>query len=234
MKLLFLYVSMIVSCYTYAGAGDDAHIKVKPCFRDKAITLSTSNYITRKGDTLTFDRLKMYLSSFSFTLDNGDKIDPANSYHLIDLEDPSSLQLAFNYTISHNITRVSFNIGIDSATSVAGALGGDLDPVKGMYWAWNSGYINMKLEGSTKTETGKMLHPFEFHIGGYMQPYYALRRITIDLGQPTQLKDLVMQVDLSKFCDELDLKKEHSIMIPGKEAMQIADMLPSMFRITTE
>lgn len=26
---------------------------------------------------------------------------------------------------------------------------GDLDPLNGMYWAWNSGYINMKIEGIT-------------------------------------------------------------------------------------
>ena len=60
--------------------------------------------------------------------------------------------------------RIYFQIGIDSLTNVSGDLDGDLDPALGMYWAWNSGYINMKLEGKSSS-CKSVKKEFQFHIG---------------------------------------------------------------------
>ena len=81
-----------------------------------------------------------------------------------------------------NIKSISFCIGIDSLASVSGALSGDLDPSNGMYWAWQSGYINMKIEGtSSSCKTRK--NSFNFHIGGYLKPYNAIKKIEIPINK---------------------------------------------------
>jgi len=72
-------------------------------------------------------------------------------------------------------------IGTDSITNVSGALDGDLDPIKGMYWAWNSGCINFKLEG-TRVISGKKT-PFEYHIGGYNGPQATAMKKSIKIDQ---------------------------------------------------
>ena len=58
-------------------------------------------------------------------------------------------------------------------------MGGDLDPTKGMYWAWQSGYINFKMEGSC-SQCLATKNNFEFHLGGYQQPFYAMQTIELN------------------------------------------------------
>jgi hypothetical protein len=169
------------------------------------------------------------LSGLVLTFENGEKYSEANSYHLIDAEDPSSMKISLQNVPAGKITSVYFNIGVDSAASVSGALSGALDPVKGMYWAWNSGYINAKLEGVCKSNNGKKSLPFEFHVGGYMQPYYAIRSVKLPVA--TAAEKLTLQADVSTWFEGTDLKTQHSVMIPGKEAMEVADKYSKMFSI---
>jgi hypothetical protein len=74
-----------------------------------------------------------------------------------------------------NYTSVAFTIGVDSARCTAdlSKRTGVLDPAKGgegMYWAWNSGYIFMKIEGTSPSVARSQGQPngeFFFHIGGF-------------------------------------------------------------------
>ena len=146
-------------------------------------------------------------------------------YNLIDIENPKSLRLPLCKKNGKVVTRIVFNIGIDSTTSVSGALTGDLDPSNGMYWAWQSGYINMKMEGkSASCKTRK--NEFQFHIGGYMQPFYAIRKV--DLYPISQ--NLEVTVDVAEIFSKLYLSDMSSIMIPSKKAMQLADYSVNMFK----
>ena len=51
-----------------------------------------------------------------------------------------------------------------------------------MFWAWNSGYIFLKMEGISpaSNSTGKRL---EFHIGGYKVPNNCIKLIGLQLKQ---------------------------------------------------
>jgi hypothetical protein len=103
-------------------------------------------------------------------------------------------------------------------------MSGDLDPTKGMYWAWQSGFINMKIEG--KSSSCKMRkNAFQFHIGGYLKPNYAIR--TIEL-KPIN-SNLEINVDIAQFFKNIQLSEINSIMIPGTKAMEIADETVKMF-----
>lgn len=229
-KLLFLFLFIVcLGVTSRAGGKQNILIEIKPTFAGKPIGISTATYVSAKGDTITIDRFRFYISGVILTLENGEKYSEPNSYHLIDVEDPSSFQISFTNVPAGKITSLDFNIGVDSTASVSGALSGPLDPVKGMYWAWNSGYINAKLEGGCKTNAGKKNHPFEFHIGGYLQPYYAIRQVVLAVN--SNKNKIIIHADASAWLEGADLKKENSVMIPGKEAMKIADKYSKMFSI---
>ena len=162
-------------------------------------------------------------------MNNGQTIKDALPAHLVDVFEPSTLKISLQNINYKDIKTMHFNIGIDSTTSVSGALSGDLDPTKGMYWAWQSGYVNMKIEGrSPKCPTRK--NAFQFHLGGYMQPFYAMRQIELPLNVPNT-EGVVLKMDVSKFFKYIHLATQSSIMIPCKEAMQLADYSIQTFSI---
>jgi hypothetical protein len=159
------------------------------------------------------------------------------SAHLIDIFDPATLHVALKKIDLKRLKTIHFNLGIDSLTNVSGALGGDLDPQKGMYWAWQSGYINLKIEGrSPRCKTRKNI--FQYHIGGYLQPFYSMRKVELPIknavahrNQGAIPQGVILAVDFSVFFGNLSIATQNSIMMPGKAAMQLADYSTSMFSI---
>lgn len=175
-------------------------------------------------DTLEINTFRFYIGQIECQLEDGSTV-KENRYHLLDAEHPESLQIAFS-AVSQKIKTISFLIGVDSTASVSGALSGALDPANGMYWAWQSGYINLKIEGKSKScKTRK--NEFQFHIGGYLHPNYALRRVTL---KPSDRNPTIV-VDLAPFFSQLPLSETNQVMIPGKTAMQLADSCVNMFRV---
>jgi len=174
------------------------------------------------NDTLQIGTLKFYVSNVEIQYADASVHKPKNDYHLIDIEDLNTLKIPIPES-KKPIKKITFNIGVDSLASVSGALGGDLDPAKGMYWAWQSGYINMKIEGKSKScQTRK--NEFQFHIGGYQKPNYAMRKIELNTA------DSNVVVDIEELFSNIRLANSNSIMIPGKQAMAIADYSAKMFK----
>ena len=189
-------------------------------------------YVSENKDTLQVDLFKFYISNIEIQYSDNTVYNQTDSYHLIDIENPNSLRIPICKNINVTIEKVIFNIGIDSLTSVSGALAGNLDPTKGMYWAWQSGYINMKIEGQSSScnpKASRQKNEFQFHIGGYLKPNNALRKIILELTKPTS--EVNITVDIAKLFSKIVLSKTNSIMIPGKQAMEIADFNAEMFTI---
>ncbi|MBC7643347.1 MAG: hypothetical protein H7174_13605 [Flavobacterium sp.] len=180
-----------------------------------------------KNDTLQINLVKFYLSKIAIEYNDKSNFVEENSYHLIDFEDPKSLQIPVCENNKKIISKINFNIGIDSLSNVSGALSGDLDASKGMYWAWQSGYINMKIEGesrSCKTRKNKFL----FHIGGYIKPNNSLRKVELNSNFNENLN---LIVDLAQMFNNINLKEKNEIMIPGSEAIQMANLYQQIFRL---
>ncbi len=182
------------------------------------------NYISGR-DTLSISLLKFYLSDVVLYFEDGTIVENVKRHQLIDIEKQESLHFRFPNRNKKNIAKLVFNLGIDSIASVSGALSGDLDATNGMYWAWQSGYINLKIEGkSSSCKTRK--NEFQFHIGGYLQPNYALREITLTSEKTFS----AIHLDLSKFFEKINLYELNSVMIPGKKAIELADSTIQMFK----
>ncbi len=228
------YYLLIVICFfiqaTYAQEKKDSLVMQIHLNYGKSRLELQKKYISN-SDTLEIETLKFYISNIEVMYtDNTVKKSKVN-YHLVDIKNPNSLAIPIDAKQNKLINKVSFYIGIDSTASVSGALGGDLDPSKGMYWAWQSGYINMKIEGkSNSCKTRK--NQFQFHLGGYLKPNYALRKIEIPI-QKKQIPNGVINIiaDIGNLFSEISLKETNSIMIPGKAAMQIADLSAKIFSV---
>jgi len=189
--------------------------------------VQNKKYKSSTKDTLQIESFRFYVSNIKLILKDNSVISEVNSYHLIDLEEPNSQLIYLPKKSNLEIKKVVFSVGIDSASSVSGALSGDLDPTKGMYWAWQSGYINFKIEGkssSCKTRN----NAFQFHVGGYLKPNYAIRTIELE----PRISNFKINVDLSRLFNQIKLSETNSIMIPGSKSMDLADKAKSMFSIS--
>jgi len=187
---------------------------------DILINISTS---VNTNDSLSIDKLKFYLSNFNLLKEGEIVWTEKKSYHLVDISKQKSQSFTFILLKSIEFDEVQFLLGTDSLTNTDGVMGGDLDPTKGMYWAWNSGYINFKLEGTTSP------FPFEFHLGGYAPPFQTVQKIKL---QTTNRNRLNIGLNITDFLNQIDLTKTHKIMSPGKEAQQLSILLSTLFSIS--
>lgn len=179
------------------------------------------------GDSITIETLRFYISSVELLQNDKVVFKEQNSFHLLDVALPETMRVTLKPETTVQYDKIKFNLGIDSATNTAGILGGDLDPVKGMYWTWQSGYINIKIEGSSpKCKTRK--NEFQFHLGGYLAPYNSLQEITLAAQSE---KNITVNIDLSRFFEAIDLSGQNHIMSPGKEAMTLSEAAAKMFLI---
>lgn len=210
-------------------------LKLIPVFNNEALILSSRNYVTDKKDTINIDVFKFYLSSIIFESENVSLSKNQKSF-LVDIEDSLSL------TIKLNLKKGTYSffemlLGTDSITNVSGALDGDLDPIKGMYWAWNTGYINSKMEGRLKNNS-TIQKKFEFHIGGYLKPFESCRKIKIQFPQ-TKLNNndvFIIECYADASCwfngkNAIELTSINKIVHPCKESIQVAENYANMFRI---
>ncbi|MDI9258350.1 MbnP family protein [Flavobacterium sedimenticola] len=218
-------VLFLLFCFQlFAQSNDSLNVNFKVVFDRFPLELN-KRYVSTKKDTITVTAFKCYVSDLEIQFADKTVFKEKNSHHLLDLANPSSLQIPITKNSDKIISKVTFNIGIDSTTNTSGALGGDLDPIQGMYWAWQSGYVNMKIEGqSPSCKTRK--NQFEFHLGGYLQPYNAMRKKVININNKS---DISISIDVSVFFAEVTLATTNSVMIPGKIAMELADLSSKMF-----
>ncbi len=203
-------------------------LTVKPTFNGKSIKKNYW-YITNNKDSIQIKKVQFYLTDVKIKSSENIIFSIDDSNYLIDVFTPETLKRSLQNTSIKNIKEISFNIGVQDSLNTIGALADDLDPSKGMYWSWQSGYINFKIEGispSCKTRKNK----FQFHIGGYQQPYKTTIRVSFQVKN-TSTKNIIIHLNISDFFTEIDLKSENQIMIPGKEAKEIADSLPKLFSI---
>lgn len=228
MKKVFvgIFISALV-CFSFQVKNDkkDLTVLVHLNFQKEPLVLNDRKYITKNKDTVSITKMKFYISNILLQLNDGSEYKEKSSVHLIDAENLSSLELKLNNVPDLKINKVSFDIGIDSVRSVSDKFEGNLDPKNGMYWAWNTGYINMKLEGKSSSCTNAKKE-FQFHIGGYLPKQNALQKIEWNLDEKQNIN---IEVELSNWLDAISLKETNSIMIPGEKAIKMAQLYKNMF-----
>jgi hypothetical protein len=226
-RILILFLIILFGCqsiYT-TSLTDEFSLIFQPTFGDKRLMINKK--YAYQSDSVEINTLRFYLSNFKFYNKNKLVFKETNSYHLMDLSDVNSLKLQFKNSDNPAFNRIQFDIGIDSLTNVSGAFGGDLDPTKGMYWTWQSGYINFKLEGKSKFCDTRN-NEFQFHLGGYEPPLYGLQTVYLTIGEQTKP---IVNIDIQEFLSEIDLKYQNSIMSPSKKAVELSEKIGGSFGV---
>ncbi len=226
----FTYIlSFLFFCLASAQTEKDS-ITIQLNLRYKNQPLQLNQSYVSKTDTLEVSVMKFYVSSFEIQYKDGSSSSEKNSYHLVDAFDAKSQQIRLPTQVSKEISIIKLNIGVDRTASVSGALAGDLDPSNGMYWAWQSGYINFKLEGtSNRCPTRK--NKFQFHLGGYAAPMYAMRTVELPFNRTLINNEISLIIDVAPFFDAIDLAQTNTIMIPSEKAMRLSDLTVQLFSI---
>lgn len=227
--ILSLFLCVAVSNgYAFQQQITSVGLIVKPVFKGQELKVY-EQYISEKKDTLSIEELRFYITDVKITYTDDTALQEDQKAWLLDINNTETLSLKVASFKNKKIKQVSFNVGVDSLSNVSGALGGALDPANGMYWAWQSGYINMKIEGTSSSCTTRK-NKFRFHIGGYLPKENALRVVTVPVNKTID-DDITVIMDLSTFFNEISLKENNSIMIPGEKAMLMADYIAKMFAL---
>ncbi|MGQ0621316.1 MAG: MbnP family protein [Panacagrimonas sp.] len=189
------------------------------------------------GETLRLTSLRYYLSNFGLVRPDGQRLtsptDPQSDrgYFLVDAADPASRRLRLEGFAPGAYREIEFLVGVDEARNRAGAQTGVLDPARGMFWTWHTGYIFFALEGQAEPSSRAL----EFHVGGDAR--YA-RKLRLALPEGFALSDkaeseLHLVADLSSiFGDDpaWGLAAVHGAA-ERDASIRLADAYGRMFRI---
>jgi len=205
------------------------------------LVLNTKNYVNQNGDTFKLSKYKYYISNIKLVTTDGKKTywEP-ESYHLIDQADANSLVFTMNGIPLGPYNSISFMIGVDSLRNCSGAQTGALDPVKGMFWDWTSGYIMGWLEGTSpqSTFTNKLIL---YQSVGFNGQYRVLKNVTLSFGNQTASvvsNDHLPEVHISSNVLEwfktptvISFSATPVVSVPGAASRTIADNYADMFKV---
>lgn len=246
MKPAFAFFLITLSCAALHSSGQEARsnaeLRFAPVFAGSPLILGGEEGGAASSDGTRISLFRFYVSAVSLWQDGQEVWSEPQSCHLLDASEPSSLLLPLSATSGIHYNSVRFTLGIDSATNAAGAGGGVLDATKGMYWAWHSGYINLKLEGtSPKCTTRK--NAFQFHLGGFQNGALCAQEVVLPLSSDAvsyvgasgvaQSAEHTILVDVDAMLSQIDLATRAMIMTPGEEAVKLSRTAAKMFRTAT-
>jgi hypothetical protein len=196
--------------------------------------LLEETYQNQFGEPFTVNKFRYYIADLVLKgIDK--KITVWKKPRLIDEADSAS-KLFVIPVQKFQITSIEFTIGVDSIYNVSGAQTDDLDPMKGMFWTWNTGYIYAKLEGQSDSSHAPSNY-FSYHVGGYKTGENTLRKVVLQIPANTNkpLSEINIEADILKwFYAEKDIKISASPLChqPGELAIKLANNYQHMFQIT--
>jgi hypothetical protein len=206
--------------------------EVKNMVGTQDLALDGTAYTTAGGETFTVSTFEYYLSNIKFTKSDGTTYAAPNEYHLVNTAKPASATFTISNVPTGDYTGVSFIVGVDSTTTKGDplALTGDLNPALAMHWAWNTGHIFLKLEGTVTSASPSK--PLTCHIGGYRAPYSAIVTAAPSLNGATllvragQTPKIALTADVLKIFDgptKFVLSNFPTTMMPSAASVQVAN-----------
>jgi hypothetical protein len=263
MKQLFLSYTLraliVATVFSFFSSCSDDHTTAPDATKAGSIILEFDNvagddeftfnkeYTNAAGEKFTTTILKYYISNISLVTTSGTvyTVPQDNSYFLVDESVPTSTKVKLSNIPEGDYKEVRYTIGVDSVRSTMpiekrlGAL--DISGAgKDMYWAWNSGYIFFKMEGSS-TAINEAENNFRFHIGGFggysTQTINNIKTVTLSMGTTpaTVRSDIAPEVhilaDILKVFSgsaTIELAKNPSIMF-SPNSVNIANNYMNMF-----
>ncbi|MCB9034299.1 MAG: hypothetical protein H6553_10710 [Chitinophagales bacterium] len=218
---------------------------------DDALVLNNESYVNANGDTFTVTKFNYYISNIQLIKEDGAfyTYPKDSSFFLVKADDAASKEIVLNNIPTGNYKGIKFVLGIDSLTNTDKPIEertGVLSGSEGMYWVWNSGYIFLKIEGSSPQIDSTTTNPnrnYKYHIGGfggYSTPTINnIKEITIQSSNPasvgvvksnktTQMHIMADVLNLFETPNTLSLGANPTIMF-SPLSVQVADNYADMF-----
>ncbi len=234
-SVLFLLMQLFLS----PAFGQKPIVNVKITFINRVnkvpVVLDSVSYTNCWNETYTISKLKYYISNVQFQLADKKVNREYESYHLINEEDTATKSFSLSMPAG-KYGSFSFLVGVDSLKNVSGAQTNALDPLNGMFWTWNNGYIMFKLEGNSPQSTN-VNNKVEYHIGGFAGANNSLRTVTINFTAPLILLkkeniEIFIQADIDKLWNAkhtLKIIETPVFITPGISSSAIADNYAAAF-----
>lgn len=147
-------------------------------------------------------------------------------YQFIDGQRHAEFDIQVKPICCQEITKIEFQLGVDSLTHYKeiGCCG--LEPGDDMYWTWQSGYIGFKLEGKDAKSNN-----WQYHLGGFHWPLRADQKIEF-YTDVHQQQSWSIDLHLSKqLFDEMN-HPPYKVMSPGKSSQNLMKSIASSIIIT--
>jgi hypothetical protein len=206
----------------------DMQLQFKATYQSEDLIVGEHIFKSTEGEDIQISGLKFYCSNIRFWQNETIIWQEPHSFHLVDCSSLVASTINFGQKTNKEFDRISFDLGIDSVTNTSGAIGGDLDPGKGMYWTWQSGYINFKLEGKHPLCTA-VNKEFQFHLGGYQYPYQSLQTVNLKVKKQNSI---IIYLNIEEILKYIDWIKKSSIMSPCAESVLMAQKVAQAFSST--
>ena len=209
-------------------------------FAGAKILSPDSLYTNTFNESYSIGRLKYYITNMELVnTESGKSASIANSYFLVDEGNDASKTISLSVP-EGSYNAISFLLGVDSLHNVSGAQTGALDPMNGMFWTWNTGYVSIKIEGKSLASTlpGKF---YEYHLGGFKGPDKVNNSIRltfpegiIDITEKKPIR-VYVKTDVNLFfssVNPLPIKTNPACTAPGSLARQYSENYATIFSIS--
>lgn len=217
---------------------------------NQPLVLGTTTYKNTSNEEFVVTTFNYFISNITLKKDDGTTLKLSDKYFLVRAADAKTSLITLSDIPAANYTEVSFMIGVDSTKSVSDVSQrtGVLDIASyaddNMYWSWNSGYIFMKIEGTSPVVPLRAngTRKYEMHVGGFggltSKVTNNTRIVTLSLpNTATVRKNIAPQVhlftDVAKIFSgttTIKLAETNSIHSPAA-ATPIVDNYVKMFAI---
>ncbi|RQO29803.1 hypothetical protein DBR32_14560 [Taibaiella sp. KBW10] len=178
-------IMLFTSCdkkKTPEAAKGTATVQIANKAGSQTLVLNTGTYLNQNGDTFSVNMYKYYISNIELIREDGSSYKEDYSYHLVDEAQTASKSFQLKAIPAGTYTKMKVVLGVDSTHNVSGAQTGDLDPILGMFWEWNTGYIMAKIEGRSP-QSGNTQKIISFHLGGFSGQYSSVKTVMYNLPQ---------------------------------------------------
>jgi hypothetical protein len=165
------------SGYSQKAKSNSIEVNFAHYVGDEVLKLDSVIYKNALNQDFSVTKFKYYIANIVLTRKDGKKVAYKN-YFLIDEEKPDSKKVVLENIPGGEFVSVNFTVGVDSIDNCSGSQSGALDPINGMFWTWNTGYIFMKLEGVSEFSSAPNAI-LEYHIGGFKKPNNCIRTVSL-------------------------------------------------------
>jgi hypothetical protein len=208
-----------------AGTLPAQTLRFRVVYGQEPVEWGKKYFSSSSQERFIFSRISFYLSEFSWSGSGGRTVNEPERVELMQAGEEENTMLI---KTPFQPSEICFRFGLDSALQVSGKTTGALDPALGMYWAWNTGYIQCKLEGFSPN-SGSKKGDFEFHLGGYTMPYPTDFYVCLQIRDSNRKPEV--HLDLKPLMDTISLEKTWSVLTPGPTARKMAQKLGESFVI---